>query len=120
MVAEAVMETTGTPVLLFATLAGCGRPTPPSVSVQDAARTGNLAAIRQHIKAGSNLNEKEPVGGSSPLNTAAAVGQLEVARALIQGGADVNGRNNNGETPPITPAFLCRTEIVQALAGPWC
>ena len=102
-------------MLLLAILAGCGRPTPPSVSLQDAARMGNLEAIRQHIKAASNLNEKEPVGGSSPLNTAAAFGQIEAARALIQGGADVNSRNNDGATPLITAAFLCRTEIVQTL-----
>ncbi len=130
-----IMKTLVTPMLLLAILAGCGKPTPPSVtppsvtppsvtppsvtppsvSLQDAATTGNLGAIQQHIKAASNLNEKEPVGGSSPLNTAAVFGQIEAARALIQGGADVNSRNNDGATPLITAAFLCRTEIVQAL-----
>lgn len=93
-------------LLLFAMLAGCGRPTPPSISLQDAARTGNLEAIQQHIKAASNLNEKEPVGGSSPLNTAATFGQTDAARALIKGGADVNSRNNDGATPLMTATFL--------------
>ena len=116
-----IMKTLVTPMLLLAILAGCGKPTPPSVtppsvtppsvtppsvSLQDAATTGNLGAIQQHIKAASNLNEKEPVGGSSPLNTAAVFGQIEAARALIQGGADVNSRNNDGATPLITAAFL--------------
>ena len=75
----------------------------------------NLEAIRKHIKAASNLNEKEPVAGASPLNTAAAFGKLEAVRALIQAGADVNARNNDEGTPLITAAFLCRTEIVQYL-----
>jgi len=105
-----------TPILLLlAMLAGCGRPTPPSISLQEAARTGNLEAIQQNIKAASNLNEKEPVGGSSPLNAPATFGQTDAARALIKGGADVNSRNNDGATPLITAAFLCRAEIVRAL-----
>lgn len=100
---------------LLTSLIGCSRPTPPSVSLHDAARTGNLEAIQQHIKAASNLNEKEPVAGASPLNTAAVFGKLDAVRALIQGGADVNARNNDEGTPLITAAFLCRTEIVQYL-----
>jgi hypothetical protein len=102
-------------MLSLALLVGCSRPTPPSVSLQEAARTGNLEAIQQHVKAASNLNEKDLVSGGSPLHTAAAFGQLEAVRALIQAGADVNVRNNDGATPIITAAFLCRTEIVRAL-----
>ena len=110
-----IVKTVVAYMLWLALLAGCSRPTPPSLSLQDAARTGNLEAIQQHIKAASNLNEKEPASGGSPLHTAAAFGQLEAVRALIQAGADVNVRNNDGATPITTSAFLCRTEIVQYL-----
>ena len=102
-------------LLLLAFSAGWSRPTPPSVSLHDAARTGNLEAIQQHIKAASNLNEKEAASGGSPLHTAAAFGQLGALQALIQAGTDVNARNNDGATPLISAAFLCRTEIVEYL-----
>ena len=44
-------------LLLVGLLTGCGKPNPPGVSLQDAARQGDLAAIRQHIKAGSTALE---------------------------------------------------------------
>lgn len=109
------IKTLSTHLLLLALLAGCSKSTPPAISIQDATRTGNLEAIQQHIKAASNLNEKAPDSGGSPLNTAAAFGQIAAARALIQAGADVNSRAKDGATPLMTAAFLCRAEIVRAL-----
>ena len=101
--------------LLLCLLTGCGKPNPPGVSLQDAARQGNLQAIRQHIKAGSNLNEKDPATGATPLITAATFDQSEVARALINAGADLNVRNNDGSTALHCAAFLCRKDIVRDL-----
>lgn len=88
---------------------------PPGVGLHEAALQGNLEAILQHIEAGSDLNEKDPAGGGSPLSTAAAFGETEVALALIEAGADVNYKNNEGSTPLHNAAFFCRTEIVEAL-----
>ncbi|MEJ2238211.1 MAG: serine hydrolase [Gemmatimonadales bacterium] len=100
---------------LFAPLAVCGQETAtPALSVHAAAFQGNVAAIRQHIEAGSDLNAKDAYG-STPLIVAAAFGKSEVARALIDGGADLNLTNNDGGTALHTAAFLCRTEIVEAL-----
>jgi hypothetical protein len=61
------------------------------------------------------MNERDPMGGSSPLLTAATFGRTEVARALIEAGADVNQQNNEGSTALLTAALFCRTEIVEAL-----
>jgi hypothetical protein len=109
-------------VVTLLTFTGCGKqgssptaPKPPSVGLIEAAATGNLEAIQQHIKAGSDLNEKEPSRGSSPLITATVFGQTGVAKALIEAGADLDYKNNDGSTPLITAAFFCRTEIVKTL-----
>lgn len=86
-----------------------------AVGLHQAVVEGNLEAVREHIDAGSDLNVREPSGGSSPLVSAAIFGQTDIARALIDAGADVNQQNNEGSTPLITAAFMCRTEIVEAL-----
>ena len=88
---------------------------PPKVGLHEAVIQGNLEAVWGHINAGSNLDEKDASGGSSPLITAAVFEKTEIALALIEAGADVNFRNNEGSTPLITAAFFCRTEIVEAL-----
>jgi uncharacterized protein len=88
---------------------------PPQVDIHTAVVTGNLEAIQQHISAGSNLNEKDPFGGSSPLISAAVFGKTEIARALIDAGADLNFQNNEGSTALLTAAFFCRPEIVKML-----
>jgi ankyrin repeat protein len=77
--------------------------------------TENLEALQQHIRAGSNLNEKDPFGGSSPLITAAVFGKTAMAKTLIEAGADLNFQNNDGSTALYTAAFFCRPEIVKML-----
>ena len=77
-----------------------------SVDIHEAVVTGNLAALRQHIESGADLNAREPSGGSSPLITAATFGRTEAARALIEAGADLNLQNNDGSTALVTAAFL--------------
>jgi CubicO group peptidase (beta-lactamase class C family) len=102
-------------VTLLTPLPVCGQETPaPSVSLHLAALQGGIAAIRQHIEAGSDLNEKD-AWGSTPLIVAVTFGQTEVARALIAAGADLNITNNDGGTALHAAAFLCRAEIVEVL-----
>jgi hypothetical protein len=87
---------------------------PPSTDIHTAVFMGNLAAVNQHIKAGSNLNEKDKYG-SSPLMIAVTFEKNEIAKALIEGGADINLTNNDKSTPLHTAAFLCRVDIVKML-----
>lgn len=88
---------------------------PPKVDLHTAIISGNLEAVNQHIRAGSDLNEEDPFGGSSPLITAAVFGRPEIAQALIEAGADINFQNNDKSTPLITAAFFCRPKIVERL-----
>lgn len=87
----------------------------PSVDIHTAVVTDNREAIKQHIAAGSNINEKDPYGGSSPLISAAVFGKPEIAKLLIDAGADIDFQNNEGSTALHSAAFFCRPEIVKLL-----
>ena len=77
--------------------------------------SGNVEVVKQHIAAGSNINEKDPYGGSSPLISASLFGKTKIAKILIDAGADINIQNNDGSTALHTAAFFCRREIVTML-----
>ncbi|MGD8727355.1 MAG: ankyrin repeat domain-containing protein [Gemmatimonadales bacterium] len=100
--------------LLAPSLAGRQEPSAPTVSLHTAAFHGDLAAVTQHIAAGSDLDARDAYG-STPLTVAATFDKSEVARALIEAGADLDIANNDGGTALHAAAFLCRTEIVDAL-----
>jgi hypothetical protein len=87
----------------------------PAVDIHTAVVTNNAEALRQHIEAGTNINEKDPFGGSSPLISAAVFGKPEMAKILIDAGADINFQNNDGSTALLSAAFFCRPEIVKML-----
>lgn len=87
----------------------------PPVDIHTAVVTNNIEALKQHIQAGTNLNEKDPFGGSSPLISAALFGKTEMAKILIDAGADINVQNNDGSTALHTATFFCRPEIVAML-----
>jgi uncharacterized protein len=87
----------------------------PDVDIHTAVVSGNIEALKQHIAAGTNINEKDPFGGSSPLISAAVFGKPDAAKILIDAGADVNFQNNDGSTALHTAAFFCRPEIVKML-----
>lgn len=87
----------------------------PKTDIHEAALTGNVEIMKQHIAAGTNLNGKDPMGGSTPLITAAVFGHEEVVKVLIEAGADLNITNNDGSTALLSAAFFGRPEIVQLL-----
>ena len=68
-------------------------PAPPDVDLFEAASKGNLDAIKKHIAAGTDLNQKDPnpTGNKDDaLGMAAAFGRTDVAKALIEAGANVS------------------------------
>lgn len=87
----------------------------PSMDLQTAVISGNIDAVKAHIEQGTNLNEKEPMGGSSPLITAIVFGQKEAASLLINAGADLNIKNNDGSTALHCAAFFCHPDMVKSL-----
>lgn len=87
----------------------------PKVDLHTAVLTDNLDEIRQHIKAGSDLNIPESKRGSSPLITAAALGRTDASEILIEGGADINYQNEDGSTALHTSIAFGKTEIAEIL-----
>ncbi len=85
-----------------------------TMGLHEAALVGNVDGIRQHILAGTDLNERDAFG-STALTVAATFGKTQVAEALIEAGADLNIANNDGATPLHAAAFFCHSEIVEAL-----
>ena len=86
--------------LLLTTIAavlvvGCG----PSVDIHEAAWDGNIESVKQHLDAGTDVNAKDTILGTTPLHEAANNGQKEVAELLIAKGADVNAKDDVGDTP---------------------
>ena len=87
----------------------------PDISIIDAAVAGNVAAIKQHIESRTNIDQKEPLAGGTPLIVASVLGHTEVARVLIEAGADIEAKNNEQTTPLCNTAFFCHPETVERL-----
>ena len=83
---------------LFITIAavlvvGCGP------NIHEAAKIGNIKAVKQHLDAGADVNAKDDKFGMTPLHPAAYEGHKEVAEMLIAKGADVNAKDFQSGTP---------------------
>jgi len=89
-------------------------PGAPAIALHLAALQGDVAAIRAHAEAGSDLDRRDSFG-STPLLVAATFGHPEAVRALLQGGADPTVGNPEGSTPLHVAAFLGRDRVVAAL-----
>ena len=85
-------------------------PKAPDFSIHDAARSGNVEGVRQHLAAGTpvDLVDREEL---TPLIRAVFKGHIEVVELLIDKGADVNSKNQIGYTPLDEANFSDYTEI---------
>ena len=74
-------------------LVGCGQSV-PDISIHEAAATGNIQAVKQHLAAGVDVNGWGDKGNeATPLYYAAQSGHKEIAELLIANDADVNLRS---------------------------
>ena len=87
----------------------------PKIKLQEAILAGNRQAVQQHIKAGSDLNEKDVFSGATPLITAITFDKTDIAKELIVAGSDLSIKNNDGSTALHVAAFFCRVEVVKML-----
>ena len=91
--------------LLLTTIAAvlvveCG----PSVDIHQAAESGNIEAVKQHLDAGADVNAKDDKFGFTPLHyaTFSALHLMrlndhkEIVELLIANGADVNAKRDGG------------------------
>jgi len=66
----------------------------PDISINDAALFGDIKAIKQHLAAGTDVENKDPFG-LTPLSLAK---NKEIIKLLINAGAEVNYAPENGIT----------------------
>ena len=111
-----------TAVIAAILVAGCGNPQPPTVEnvveaaqpvpppepqtakietpdapLWEAARTGNIEAVRLHLAGGMDANAKDE-SGWAPLHGASGSGQREIVELLLANGAKVNVTALSGKT----------------------
>ncbi len=87
----------------------------PKGDVWAAAKTGDIAALKQQIADGRDLNELDPRLGITPLAWASMGGRLETARLIISKGGNVNAKNRDGSVALHGAAFLGQVKIVELL-----
>ena len=80
-------------------VAEVAKPEPPSakapdISMTQAAETGNIEAIKQHLAAGADVNTM-----TASLHRAAYNKHKDIIELLITNGVDVNAKNDAAETP---------------------
>ena len=71
-----------------------------------AARTGNVASIRQLVAHGAHVNAAERRTGSTALMWAALENHADAVRALVAAGADVNARSAVTAYPHTPPGVI--------------
>jgi hypothetical protein len=109
------MKTALVILALFLAAATCFASTGDDAPLVAAARTGDLAGIRQAIAHGADLNALYGGNSWTPLMHAIHKGQLASVNALLAAGADPNRRGASTETALMMAAGYGYTDIVQAL-----
>jgi ankyrin repeat protein len=84
------------------------------VSFWDAAKTGDIDALKQHLAKGFDVNEKDE-GGGSALGLAALAGQTAMVKFLIAEEADVSLAGGDNNTPLHGAAFLGQAKAAELL-----
>ena len=78
------------PTIAAVVLVGCGESQSitkaPDISIQNAATIGHIAAVKQHLAAGTDVDAKD-MNGETSLTWAAYSGHKEIAELLLANGA---------------------------------
>ena len=85
-----------------------------AIDIGKAAGMGDLEALKRHIQAGTDLNQRGP-DQSTPIMTATVFGRAGAAKVLIEAGADLNLKDKDGSTALLMASFFAHPEIVEAL-----
>jgi uncharacterized protein len=104
----------GIMVILSLALSACGEPERPTVSIQHAAKTGDIDQLKRHFYWGTDVNALDDEGYTA-LVYATNSGHEDVAKMLIDKGADVNAKNKGYWTPLHQASKDGHTEIVELL-----
>ncbi len=83
-----------------------------------AAKKGDVAAVKQLLKADKDLTNAKDTDDSTPLHCAAWKGHVEVVKALLDAGADINAKSQNdhyGDTPLHAASHGNQKEVVKVL-----
>jgi ankyrin repeat protein len=81
-------------------------------SLNDAAKSGDLAKVRQLLKSNPGLVSSQDTNGCTPLFNAALYGHDDVVELLLANKADVNAKTRAGLTPLM---FAVHTNIARLL-----
>jgi ankyrin repeat protein len=94
----------------------------PSVDLLTAIDKGNVSIIRQHIGAGTNINDYpipngEPFEGVEPLIQTVLKDNSEIVQLLLDNGADIEikAKNKDGGRPIHWAVFFQQEEMVSLL-----
>lgn len=83
--------------------------------IHQAARKGDLAAIKMLLEKNPALIDIKDSQGSTPLHYAAALGNEEVVKLLLERGANIDAGSSAGDTPLHWAAYSDRILIVGLL-----
>lgn len=86
-----------------------------SDSIWTAARTGDVRALRRHVRKGADVNAANDVDGARPLGIAAVCGHTTAVRYLLGAGAAVNATNDKEHSALHGAAFLGHLEVIALL-----
>ena len=95
-------------------LVGC-EANAPKGSVHIYAREGDIAAVKQHLAAGTDVNATDEFLGMTILHDAVLGGQKEIVEFLIAQDADVNATGRTYQTPLDTALEASRNKEIADL-----
>jgi ankyrin repeat protein len=103
---------------LAALVKPAGAGTGPMLTIFEAAKRGDVAAVEQILARNPELaRQKDTAFGATPLHWAALRGHEAVVSALLARGADPKATNNDRETPLQVAQRANRTGVVQLLSA---